>query len=111
MSAKRLERKPERDQVRETVLQRARYRCEAFLTGCTLSATDVHEIKSRGRWREGIYEPSNCLALCRRCHDFITDNPDFATENGFSVSSTAGEAEFARVAALREVRARRDGRV
>lgn len=103
VSKKRLALRSKRDRVREQVLERDQNACQAGIVGlCTFHATDVHEILTRGRGGS-IYEPDNCLSLCRSCHTYITDNPRWAEENGFIVPSWAGIAEFVAAA-----RARRD---
>ena len=57
--------------------------------------TDVHEILTRGRGGS-IIDENNVLALCRTCHHFITNEPAWATENGFVVSwSISMEADRA----------------
>jgi len=63
-------------------------------------ATDVHEIKTRARGGS-ITDPMNCIALCRSCHRFITENPAFAETHGFIVPSWAGEAEMIAAARAR----------
>lgn len=47
---------------------------------------DIHEIKSRARGGS-ITDPSNCVALCRKCHTYITINPKIAHEEGWSKHS------------------------
>lgn len=49
-------------------------------------AVDVHEIKSRGRGGS-ILDESNCVTLCRECHDFLTTHPRQAEAEGLSVHS------------------------
>ena len=56
--------------------------CEAKLSGCTITATDLHH--ARGRVGNLLIDVSNFVALCRNCHTFIELNPDFAKKNGFS---------------------------
>lgn len=65
-----------------------RMACEARIQGCTWYPTDVHEIKTRARGGS-IVDPENCLALCRNCHTWITENPAWALENGFVVHAQA----------------------
>ena len=94
MSKKRASMRPKRADVREQVLARDLNACQAQIMGlCTLHATDVHEILTRGRGGS-IYDPENCLSLCRSCHTYITDNPFWAQEHGFIVPSWAGVAEI-----------------
>jgi len=67
--------------------------CEARIRGCTLTPTDCHEIKTRARGGS-ITDPENVLALCRSCHHFITVEPAFSQENGFTVHAWATEADM-----------------
>ena len=80
-----------------------RTRCEAQIPDvCSHWATDVHEIMTRARGGS-ILDPDNVLALCRRCHTFITDNPSFSQENGFTVHSWATTADLIAADRAREV--------
>ena len=102
MSAKRKALIAKRNDTRHAVFERTS-RCEANVEPyCSYHATDVHEIKTRARGGS-ITDVDNCLALCRSCHRFITDNPAFALEHGFVVHAWAGEAEM-----LAAARARRN---
>ena len=49
-------------------------------------STDVHERITRARGGS-ILDPSNCLAICRRCHDWIHDHPKEALERGLLAHS------------------------
>jgi len=84
---------PTRKAVREIVLNRDDNRCQAQIYACTYHATDVHEIVSRGRGGSP-YDPDNCLSLCRSCHRYITENPEWATAHGFLLPAWAGVAEY-----------------
>ena len=57
--------------------------CQAKLVGCTGKATDVHHKKGRG---ENYLKVGTWLAVCRTCHDWITENSKEAIELGFSIS-------------------------
>lgn len=57
--------------------------CEARLDVCLGRATDRHELLSRARGGS-IVDPANVVYLCRLCHQFITENPRWAMENGWS---------------------------
>jgi hypothetical protein len=93
VSSKRRAILKEREATRQAVFDRSQ-RCEAVIEPyCSYHATDVHEIKTRARGGS-ITDIDNCLALCRGCHRFITDNPAFALEHGFVVHSWAGPAEM-----------------
>lgn len=55
-------------------------------------STDCHEKRSRGR-TGGVHgdawlDPDNIMALCRRCHDWVTTHPEEAEELGFLLPST-----------------------
>jgi 5-methylcytosine-specific restriction endonuclease McrA len=43
---------------------------------------DVHELKSRARGGS-ITDPSNCVAVCRACHVWITEHPKEAAQQGW----------------------------
>lgn len=58
--------------------------CQAQLSGCTHLATDLHH--PRGRLGKLLTDETNFLALCRSCHTFIETNPEFAKEEGYSLS-------------------------
>lgn len=48
-------------------------------------ANDCHELLSRARGGS-ITDPSNLAFLCRRCHDWITQNPDEAEGLGWALA-------------------------
>ena len=80
-----------------------RSNCEAQIPGvCSNWATDVHEIMTRARGGS-LLDEFNVLALCRRCHSFITENPAFAQEHGFIVHSWATSADLIAADRAREV--------
>jgi len=56
--------------------------CQAHLSGCTQSSTDVHHKK--GRIGEFLLEVKYWLAVCRHCHDWIETHPEEAKEKGLS---------------------------
>ena len=93
VSQKRTAENRERKKTRVEVLERCGNLCEARLSICTRTVDDLHEIKTRARGGS-ITDPDNCLGLCRSCHTFITDNPQFALDNGFIVPSWAQELDF-----------------
>ena len=39
---------------------------------------DVHEIIPRSVWPAGKYEPTNCVLICRRHHQWVTEHPNDA---------------------------------
>jgi hypothetical protein len=89
MSKKRRSQLTDRAKTRTLVLARARNLCQARINGvCTDYAQDVHEILTRARGGS-ITDPDNCLALCRRCHSWLTDHPQFSDEWGFTVHAGA----------------------
>lgn len=73
--------------------------CEARLEGCTGRSIDVHEILTRAHGGS-IIDRENVAALCRRCHGFITVNPEWSLLNGWMLSSWSNkeDVEKARLA-------------
>jgi hypothetical protein len=101
ISAKRRGQLVARQETRRIVLGRVA-RCEAGIDGlCWGQPTDVHEIKTRARGGS-ITDPDNCLALCRACHAYITEHPQWALEHGYVVHSWAGPAEMSAARRARE---------
>jgi 5-methylcytosine-specific restriction endonuclease McrA len=47
---------------------------------------DIHELKSRARGGS-ITDVENLVALCRACHQWVTENPKEAKEQGWLKSS------------------------
>jgi hypothetical protein len=54
--------------------------CE--VEGCTHKATEIHH--KAGRTGDSLY--MYFLAVCNECHRRIEENPDWAKENGYSIS-------------------------
>ncbi len=79
------------------VLARSQGRCEVLSPWhervSDWNPVDVHEIATRGReggiMAEGVNTPENCVAACRRCHEAITDNPEWAEANGWLKPASA----------------------
>jgi len=77
--------------------------CEAHIPRvCSRYACDVHEILTRARGGS-ILDPENVLALCRDCHTFITINPGFSQEHGFTVHAWATSADLIAAARARKM--------
>lgn len=57
--------------------------CQAALIGCMQSATDVHHKKGRGPY---LLVVSTWMSVCRKCHNWIEEHPEEATEMGFRES-------------------------
>ena len=76
----------QRQRIAKYSLVRAEYlsereTCEAKIPGvCTGRATDVHH--RAGRVGDLLTDKSNFLAVCRECHEFIHESPDYAYKNG-----------------------------
>lgn len=51
---------------------------------CGASATDVHH--SKGRLGASLTDKAFFVALCRRCHDKVENNPIWAKEQGYSLN-------------------------
>lgn len=61
--------------------------CEAAIPGlCTGRTVDLHELLSRARGGS-ILEPDGLLALCRACHDHITEHPLWAEGHGLAMAT------------------------
>lgn len=61
---------------------------------CTRWATDVHELLRRSQGGDPT-DPSGCVALCRACHRWVTENPRKAHQVGlvyWSWERTVGPA-------------------
>lgn len=65
--------------------------CEAKLTGCLAPTINcdsrllqIHHKASR--IGEKLYDPKYFMTVCQVCHNYITENSEFAIENGFSIS-------------------------
>ena len=86
VSKKRQKQNKERDFIRKVLFRERGAYCEAIIPAvCSYVATDLHEILTRARGGS-ITDPENILLLCRECHRFITEEPEWAKENGFVVS-------------------------
>jgi 5-methylcytosine-specific restriction endonuclease McrA len=46
-------------------------------------SVDIHEVVSRARGGS-ILDPRNLVALCRQCHQYITEHPAIAEAEGWS---------------------------
>jgi hypothetical protein len=62
--------------LREAFL-RSHPQCEARLSGCTHFSSDVHHARGRGK---NFLATETWLALCRRCHRYVHDNPAVARQ-------------------------------
>ena len=60
-----------------------RFYCEPCM-GCLTQAVDVHHKKGK----DGLllFDVRYFLPVCRDCHTFIHDNPDWAIQNGFMIA-------------------------
>jgi hypothetical protein len=88
VSTKRTAQQPERDACRSAVLARDRTCRGRGLTPveCGVTPTDVHEL-GRGAYRASCWlNPDLCIALCRRCHRWVTDHPTRARELGLALA-------------------------
>ena len=55
---------------------------------CGRRSQTVHELLTRRRGGS-ITDETNCVALCKTCHDWIHDHPAKATEEGWLISRWA----------------------
>ena len=63
-------------------------------------SVDIHEILSRARGGS-VLEEENLLAVCRPCHQRITENPELSEYLGLAVSSRLDVKESLRAAKIR----------
>lgn len=69
------------NRTRKWVMARAGDRCEVRTDGCWKRATQVHHIQRRSQG--GSDDPSNLLAACDFCHDWIHRNVSLAKAAGW----------------------------
>lgn len=83
---------PARAACIRAVVKRSGNLCEAMIeeAGCTKWRDDVHEKLPRSAVGSTI-NPDNCLAVCRNCHNFIHNNPEFSYSRGFLISRYEGK--------------------
>ena len=65
---------------RKLVAERCQGVCEARLEVCTGQAEAVHHVLRRSQG--GGHDPSNLLALCTACHQYVHANPAEAVSKG-----------------------------
>lgn len=64
--------------------------CKAKIPGlCTKGTTDVHHMK--GKIELLLLDTRYFLPVCRKCHDWIEDNPTKAKELGYSLNRLSNE--------------------
>lgn len=90
VSKKRQDEKPERDKVREAVLKRDDFTCQA--RGITdgpdcWGPLDIDEIISRARMPGGHLNIDNCQVLCRGHNLYKEDDPLWALRHGLAKNS------------------------
>jgi hypothetical protein len=59
-------------------------KCE--VGGCNKKSKDLHH--KRGRVGDDYTNPANFMAVCRKCHIVIENNPQWAKDNGYSITRT-----------------------
>lgn len=95
----------ERAACRERVLYRERGVCQARIVSiCTITATEVHEVWTRGRGGDKTNE-DHCLALCSQCHGYVTRQSGWALAWGFTIhhppAGSDGRSELLAAAVMR----------
>ena len=58
--------------------------CQAKLDGCMVVASEVHH--RQGKIGNLLTDTTNFMAICRHCHNFITEHSKEAIEMGLSKS-------------------------
>jgi hypothetical protein len=56
--------------------------CKVKAIGCSRKAEDIHHRAGRGN---NYLNEKTFLAVCRNCHDKITEDSKWAVENGYSI--------------------------
>lgn len=83
VSAKRQAEADLRWDVRQLTLSRARWRCQGTdAPGPCGGDLDVHEVAPRSVYPGGHLDSDNTIAICRRHHNWVGDNPAAAAELG-----------------------------
>lgn len=102
VSSKRRKETPVRRVLVEQHLSLTPY-CEATLIGlgCSIIASDVHEIVPRGRRPGAHLDPELFVSLCRKCHSWVTTHPDWSERHGLMLGATAGGADVAVAKSIR----------
>ena len=65
-------------QVRKEYFEEKDFACEV----CGVYATDIHHKKGRGK---NLCKKESFMAVCRKCHTIIHDNPAWARENNYLI--------------------------
>ena len=88
MSKKRAAQAEERAACRQAVLLRDRV-CRgrgATRVQCAVTPSEVHEL-GRGSYRSSCWlDPELCIALCRPCHQWVTEHPTEAQVLGLALA-------------------------
>lgn len=71
------------------------------LTRFARPSEDVHEIKRRSQGGS-IIDPNNLLVVCRDCHRWINNYPEFATKLGLSLPGWATDEMYEEAVGLRD---------
>ena len=81
-SAKRAGQRAARQKLVAEVLERDGWECQADhdqMPGAVCGGQlDVHEVIPRSAWALGYLVASNCVTVSRRCHEWISANPEAA---------------------------------
>jgi len=61
--------------------------CEVALEICTINAIEIHHKVGRIGFR--LTDKKKFVAVCRACHRYLEEHPNWAKENNYSVSRLA----------------------
>ena len=75
--------------------------CVGYLVYKENRAVDVHELKRRSQGGS-ILDPKNLITVCRDCHRWINDNPEWATHLGLSLPGWATDEMYEEAKMLRD---------
>lgn len=97
MKRSAMKRKPPRNgyvpaEVRQAVLDRSNFKCEAAMPGiCTGRAEDLHH-RQRRNASKNPHTVLNCIYICRACHHHITfTSPAEGKTRGLIISAFASD--------------------
>lgn len=97
MKRSAMKRKPPRNghvpaEVRQAVLDRSNFECEAAMPGiCTGRAEDLHH-RQRRNASKNPHSVLNCIYICRACHHHITfTSPAEGKTRGLIISAFASD--------------------
>lgn len=78
LSGSRKAKNADYEKVKAEYFEEKNYQCEI----CNGQGTDLHHKKGRGK---NLCKKESFMAVCRKCHTLIHDNPAWARENNYLI--------------------------